>query len=257
VKKARLIVLLIAVSAGAVALWLAGRIEPQVVEVPASAPAVQTTDVLVAARALEPGQRLQAADLRWQAWPTAALPSDPIARSQRGNAIGELQGALVRSAIMAGDPIREDRLIKADGSGYMAALVAPGMRAVATEITPENGVGGFVLPNDRVDVILTRAEKLRSGGEIYVSETILSDVRVLAIDHLTGEKAGQRVAVGKIATLELSPGHAERLALARRLGTISLALRGLAEQRPAGGASDTTPAINIVRFGVASPSTLR
>ena len=108
------------------------------------------------------------------------------------------------------------------------------MRAVSTEISPETGAGGFILPNDRVDVILTRrdreAEKA-AGVEVHTSETILRNMRVLAIDQTVEEKNGQRVVVGKTATLELAPRQAETLALSRQLGTLSLALRSLARRR--------------------------
>ena len=114
----------------------------------------------------------------------------------------------------------------------MAAVLDKGMRAVSTEISPETGAGGFILPNDRVDVILSRrdreAEKA-GGADAQVSETILTNVRVLAIDQTLEEKNGQRVVVGKTATLELTPRQAETLALSRQLGTLSLALRSLAD----------------------------
>jgi pilus assembly protein CpaB len=115
----------------------------------------------------------------------------------------------------------------------MAAILPTGMRAVSTDISPETGAGGFILPNDHVDVILTRrdkdAEAANGGTEVHTSETILSNVRVLAIDQTVEEKNGQRVVVGKTATLELSPRQSEHLALAHQLGTMSLALRSLVD----------------------------
>ena len=253
--KARVLVLLIAIAAGAGAIWFSGQMAPSPpTQAPVATPAIKTTDVLVASKSLEPGQRLQAADLKWQPWPANSIPSEFITRNSSGNAMTELLGAFVRSSIFAGEPVRPDRLIKSDGSGYMAAMIGPGMRAIATEISPESGVGGFVLPNDHVDVLLTRGEKANQGRETFVTETILFDVRVLAIDQAVGEKAGQKVAVGKIATLELDPKQAERLALARRLGTISLSLRGLSDQRKVamdGGDWTVRPdTIDVVRFGV-------
>jgi len=150
-------------------------------------------------------------------------------------------------------------VIRADGSGYMAALIRPGMRAIATDITPEAGVGGFILPNDHVDVILTR----KSHGEDFQSETILTNVRVLAIDQTVEEKNGQRVVIGKIATLELAVPQAEMLALARRLGSISLMLRGLreleagADDDSRGGKLDRADSVSVVRFGRDVPTMLR
>ena len=137
--------------------------------------------------------------------------------------------------------MREAKLIKADGSGFMAAILPSGMRAISTEISPETGAGGFILPNDRVDVILSRrdreAEK-QAGVDVHTSETILSNVRVLAIDQTVEEKNGQRVVVGKTATLELTPRQAETLALSRQLGTLSLALRSLADANAPSAAED-------------------
>ena len=146
----------------------------------------------------------------------------------------------------------------------MAAVLDKGMRAVSTEISPETGAGGFILPNDRVDVILSRRDREaeKAGAtEIHTSDTILSNIRVLAIDQTLGEKDGQKVVIGKTTTLELTPRQAETLALSRQLGTLSLALRSLAD------ANDTTlpsedertagkkAGINTVRFGVSTVTT--
>ena len=161
----------------------------------------------------------------------------------------------------AGEPIREAKLIKTNGSGFMAALLPAGMRAISTEISPETGAGGFILPNDHVDVILSRrdreAEKL-SGIEVHRSETLLTNVRVLAIDQNIEEKNGQRVVVGKTATLELSPRQAETLALGRQLGPLSLALRSMVDNGSAVEAEREKPAsrpLNIVRYGVSMSAT--
>src|SRR6202012_2219726 len=129
-------------------------------------------------------------------------------------------------------PIREVKLVKANGSGFMAAVLPGGMRAVSTEISPETGAGGFILPNDRVDVTLTRHEKKpdRTGSTgVVASEIVLSNIRVLAIDQAPREKDGQNSVVGKTATLELRPGQAQVLARSRQTGTISLALRSLVD----------------------------
>src|SRR5206468_2465383 len=132
-----------------------------------------------------------------------------------------------------------------------------GMRAVSTEISPETGAGGFILPNDRVDVILSkRAQQDRSGkSESPPSETILTNIRILAIDQTVEEKGGQRVVVGKTATLELTPGQAETLAQARQGGILSLALRSLLDASKTGPVEDDNSkkgSINTVRYGVGS-----
>jgi pilus assembly protein CpaB len=211
---------------------------------------------LVAGSDIALGQSITGSELRWQTWPAEAAGSNFIRRADRPDAANKLSGAIARSPFFAGEPIREARLIHAKGSGYMAAILPSGMRAISTDVTPETGAAGFVLPNDRVDVILSRrdreAEK-SSGVETHVSETILSNVRVLAIDQTIEEKNGQRVVVGKTATLELSQRQAEILVMSRTMGQLSLALRSLLD---AGDRKGEVPesagrkGISIVRYGV-------
>jgi pilus assembly protein CpaB len=164
---------------------------------------------------------------------------------------------------VAGEPIREAKLINAKGSGFMAAILPSGMRAVSTQISPENGAGGFILPNDRVDVLLTRrdreAEK-QAGGEVQVTETILRNARVLAIDQNIQEKDGQKVVIGKTATIELSPREAETLVLAQRMGSLSLALRSITDAQSTDPKADDkddhrTGSVNVIRFGISTTAT--
>src|SRR6266849_6440202 len=229
-KPARIIVLIIAVVAGGIAALLAGRSEPP--PTPAPVAQLETTDVLVANSDIGMGHAVLERDLRWQTWPAAAAGPNFIRKSARPEAIRDLAGAIARAPFSSGEPIRESKLIKAKGSGYMAAILPSGMRAISVEISPETGAGGFILPNDHVDVILSRRDKMAeksAGFEVHTSEVILSNVRVLAIDQTVEEKNGQRVVVGKTATLELGPRHAETLALSRQQGTLSLALRSLVD----------------------------
>jgi pilus assembly protein CpaB len=262
-KPARIIVLIIAVVAGGIAALLAGRSEPPP---PAPAPVVQleTTDVLIANSDIGLGTAVAERDMRWQTWPTAAAGANFIRKSDRPDALRELAGAIARVPFSAGEPIRESKLIKAKGSGYMAAILPSGMRAISVEISPETGAGGFILPNDHVDVILSRRDRMaekRAGFEIHTSEVILSNVRVLAIDQTVEEKNGQRVVVGKTATLELSQRQAQRLAVSRQLGTLSLALRSIVDaddrDKPEENEDRRGGAIDIVRFGVTSTTTPR
>jgi pilus assembly protein CpaB len=152
-------------------------------------------------------------------------------RSTRPEAVTQIAGSIARSPFIAGEPIREPKLVRANGAGFMAAVLPAGMRAVSTEISPETGAGGFILPNDRVDVILSKRDKSpeRSGPDGINSEIILNNIRVLAIDQAPKEKDGQNTVVGKTATLELKPEQAELLARARQSGTLSLALRALVD----------------------------
>ena len=263
-KPARIIVLLVALVAGGVAALLAGRSEKPAPAQVAAPPAIATVDVLVAKGDIAMGQIVAEKDLHWQIWPKEAASASFIRKSDKPEAIVQLVGAIARTPFVPGEPIREAKLIKANGSGFLAAILPAGKRAISTEISPETGAGGFILPNDRVDVILTRREaEKRAGVDVHTSEVIFSDVRVLAIDQTVQEKDGQRVVVGKTATLELGPRQAETLALSRQLGTLTLALRSLADaDKPV--PEDTEPQrgrnrgeINMVRYGVTTTTAPR
>ena len=169
-------------------------------------------------------------DVGWQTWPAASASSSFIRKTDRPEAIKDFVGAVVRTPIAAGEPIRDSKVVVAKGGGFMAAILPHGMRAIALDVSPETGAGGFILPNDHVDVVLTRRDKAAekiTGVEKFTSETILKNVRVLAVDQAVEEKEGQKVVVGKTATIELDPQQVETLALARQIGTISLTLRSL------------------------------
>jgi len=231
---ARIVVLGVAVSAGGLAFMLAGR-APAPVPVTIVKQATDVVDVLVAKADIGIGRAVSNEDLTWQAWPLSAAGPLFIRRTDRPNAIEELKGSIARAPFVAGEPMREQKLVKAGKGGFMSAILPSGMRAISTEISAETGVGGFILPNDRVDVLLTRrdTEAQKAGGsDGFVSETVLNDVRVLAIDQQVEEKGGQKVVVGKTATLELTPRQTETLAVSRQRGTLSLALRSLADYRP-------------------------
>ena len=153
--------------------------------------------------------------------------------------------------------------MQANGSGFMAAILPVGMRAISTEISPETGAGGFILPNDRVDVILSRREKnsgRANATDVVKSEIILPNVRVLAIDQAPKEKDGQNTVVGKTVTLELRPEQAETLARARQTGTLALALRSIGDINMVENRTDEQPpkrgeSIDVVRYGVPSSTT--
>jgi pilus assembly protein CpaB len=144
----------------------------------------------------------------------------------------------------------------------MAAILPTGFRAISTEISPETGAGGFILPNDRVDVILIRRDKNpeRGAPDIVNSEIILTNIRVLAIDQAPKEKEGMNALVGKTVTLELKPEQAETLARSRQTGTLALALRSITDVNTVETGSEGQPqkagsSINVVRYGVANQST--
>lgn len=255
-KAARVVVLTLALAAGGVAALLAGRSDKPAPK--AEAPKFDTVDILVAKSDIPRGQALSPSDVSWQAWPATTAAGNFIRKSDRPKALENLAGMIVRAPFVAGEPIREAKLVNAKGSGFMAAILPSGMRAVSTQITPETGAGGFILPNDRVDVIMTPRNRDDKGGE-RTSETILRNIRVLAIDQNVEEKGGQKVVVGKTATLELSPGQAETLALSHQLGVLSLALRSIADSETTNEKTDDSARqnVNVVRFGVSTTTTPR
>jgi pilus assembly protein CpaB len=261
---ARIVVLAIAVGAGGIAAYLASGSDNKTA--PAEPVAqLQTVDVLVAKSDIGLGQSVTPDDLQWQTWPAATASNNFIRRSDRPDAMTQVAGSIARSPFIAGEPIREPKLVKGNGAGFMAAILPSGMRAVSTEISPETGAGGFILPNDRVDVILSKRDKNpdRSGApDIVNSEIILANVRVLAIDQAPKEKDGQNAVVGKTVTLELKPEQAETLARARQTGTLSLALRSIADANAVETKSDDqapkrSDSINVIRYGVSMPTTIQ
>ena len=256
---ARIIVLVTALGAGGIAAYLAYS-SGETPVAPSLQPAAkaETTDILVASADIAFGSVLSAATVKWHTWPNSALTPFYIKKTSNPAGADQIAGAIARTSFLGGEPIREDKLVRTSGSGFMSALIKNGMRAIAIEISPETGVAGFVLPNDRVDVLVAKTDR-DQGREIITSETILSDVRVLAIDQAIEEKAGQRVVMGKVATLELAPKDAEALAVARRTGTVSIVLRSLSEKASDGEAvaSKISDRINIIRFGVNSVGTAK
>ncbi|MGV7218791.1 Flp pilus assembly protein CpaB [Bradyrhizobium sp. UFLA05-112] len=260
---ARIVVLIIALGAGGIAAYLASSYDNR--PAPAAAPvAVQlpTVEVLVAKSDIGLGQTVKQEDLQWQTWPASAASGSFIHREDRPDAVSQIAGSIARTPLMQGEPIREQKLVKADGSGFMAAILPSGMRAISTEISAETGAGGFILPNDRVDVLLTRRDRnagANGGADVVSTEIILSNIRVLAIDQAPKEKDGQNSVVGKTVTLELKPEQAETLARSRQTGQLTLALRSIADAKVADKSDDEQPAkrgasVNVVRYGVSSTS---
>jgi pilus assembly protein CpaB len=253
-KPARLAVLGVAILSGGGAAIMMGRGDKPP---PPAAPVLQKVnmnDVLVAGGDLPMGHSLRTTDLRWQPWPADAVPAGYITRSQNPGAIEQTAGSIARGGFLSGEPIRGERLIKRDGSGFMSALLPSGMRAVAISIDNRGATsaGGFILPNDRVDVLRTYEDSSRPKGDTHVSETILSNIRVLAIGQTIQERNGEKVVTGETATLELTPGQAEIVTLAQKVGQLSLALRSLADaQQVAEAKEEREENLTIVRYGVA------
>jgi pilus assembly protein CpaB len=232
---ARLLVL-VAAGVAAVLVWLYVRSSSANVD-----PAPQTVSavssgvrVLVAARDLELGARVSPGDLTWREWPDGGVSPLFVTDRDDSQAIEHHAGAIVRDRLLEGEPVTARKLVIAGGAGgFMAAILTPGQRAVATEIDAETAAGGFILPGDRVDVIVTFETDSGGGGSrVRMSRTILENVRVLAIDQSPSRAEEDQVKVGSTATLELSPGQSELMALAQAMGVITLSLRSISDISP-------------------------
>lgn len=249
---ARIVVLAIAIVAGALAAYLASGPAPQPTAPVALPQTTDTTDVLIAKSNIALGQVVQDDVLQWQAWPLQSAGAGFIKRTERPEAINQIRGMIARSPFVAGEPIREQKLVSSTGSGFMAAILPSGMRAVATEIAVETAAGGFVLPNDRVDVILTTGVK-KGENTTWTSRTVVEDVRVLAVDQTIEDKDNQKSVVGRTATIEVTPEQAEILANGRQAGRLTLALRSMVDvNQPRNDGPMSNRNINIVRFGTSN-----
>lgn len=216
--------------------WLSAE-RPQ--EVAAAPTAIADLEILVARMDLPAGRILQDGDLRWQAWPDVDLPEQYI-RKLTDREMIDLQGSVVRNGIRAGEPITHTRVAKPGERGFLAAVLTPGMRAVSVRVDPTSGIAGFVFPGDRVDMVLShRIENTAARTQSRASETVLKNVRVLAIDQRTDDQQNTP-AVVKTVTLEVTPKQVERVTLARSLGDLSLSLRSLADD-----AQDTTEIVSL------------
>lgn len=258
-KPARVVILAVAVLAAGLAGYLAMNLTSPKVQVNEIAtPVIEkmpTLDVLVVSASLPVGARLNEETMEWKGWPEDAVTEGLIRRESRPDAIAELTGAIVRLPVFTGEPLRPEKIVDSS-SRIMSSLLPAGKRAIATEISVATSAGGFILPNDRVDVIMVRRKTAEEG---FVTEVILSNIRVLAIDQRIEEDAqGNRTAVGTTATLELTPDQSKIITVAQQMADrLTLALRSVADvQEPdTDGAKhllsgeDGTSAIQLIRSG--------
>lgn len=264
----RLIVLgLAALAAGGAAFLARGLLgggTSHVAAAPTPPPAI--TEVMVAASDIAPGQKLTPELVRWQKWPANSIDPSFITGSSETDTQAAVKGVVVRSPVVAGQPLTTLNVVHADSASFMSATLMPGMRAVAITVSVASVAGGFILPNDRVDLVLTQP---LPEGHRFRSATILQDVRVLAIDQATQdskqEKSQKAVSDAKTATLELSPEQAEKVTRAQATGTLSLLLRPLmdgagnaganarvaaARQRYRNAGSSDGGDVSVIRYGV-------
>lgn len=223
-----------------------------------TAPPTRIVAVMTVKRFVARGAPLTKDDVDWQEWPAPAIPAGAFLRNAADDPAQPPANRRARSDLFPGEILLDGKLIDPANSGLLAATMGPGMRAVAARISPEAGAGGFILPGDRVDVIVTSRKASETGVEVYDSTTVLKNVRILAIDQLFTTEDGKSVLVGKTATLELTPGQAERLALAREQGTLSFALRSF--DRPDAGVENTgtkpkPKTMALYRYGM--PATIK
>lgn len=207
--------------------WLAQRTPAPIAAAPAPAKD-EAAYVLVARTDLPAGQFVLAEHLRWQAWPDEELAETYLVKGEHEAA--ELHGAVVRRGIAAGEPIARGAVVKPGERGFLAAVLRPGFRAVSVPVDAVAGVSGLVFPGDRVDLILSQTitdPRRPELGERQASETVLENVRILAIDQRV-EDQGDEPKLAKTATLEVQPRQAEALAVIRELGILTLSLRSLA-----------------------------
>ncbi len=257
-KIAQLAVLGVAVVAAGGAFIVANNIantEPEVITVTENGPKIELEEVLVASRSIGLGTSLKPEMVEWVKWPKEGLSEGFITRSTAPDGLNiEEDPAIARSQFFIGEPIRESKLVRSD-KGYMSAILPSGQQAIATSISTATSAGGFILPNDRVDVIMNRQD----GNGKFVTETILENVRVLAIDQTIEEQDGEAVVVGSTATLQLAPKQAKILTVAQQLADrLTLALRSLedsgdeqtkgAEHLLSGEEGSKQP-ISIIKFG--------
>lgn len=246
------------VAAGGAALLVRGMMGGGTPKVEArTAPAVAMSEVLVANSNLTPGQSLAPDQVRWEKWPSASVDPSFITHAAAGSEDAAVKGAVVRQPLVAGQPVTANSIVHSDSAGFMAALLTPGMRAVSITIATDSGAGGFILPNDRVDVILTRKFN-QTDPPLVFSDTILSNVRVLAVDQTYKQDKDTKTVVAKSATLELSPTQVEIITRSEVAGTLSLALRPLGDEGQVASLEDklkeykngTGGPVSVIRYGI-------
>jgi pilus assembly protein CpaB len=259
---ARIIVLAVAAVAAIAAVvmmraLMGGQPEGVIVAESEQLPAAR---ILTAGRDLAVGERLVPGDLVWTEWPAGAVAPSYIVETASPDAADTYAEAIVRSPMAAGEPFLPGKVVLAGDAGFMAAMLTPGMRAVSIPISVENGAGGFILPpDDRVDVLVTRevAPDQQNGPTAWATDTVLTNVRVLAIDQTSSADAGASTILGSSATLELTPQEAEILYQAYATGPISLSLRSIADavrnnddQRAAGlSRAPVRATVQVYRYG--------
>lgn len=197
-----------------------------------NAPSMDTVRILVAGVDLPSGSLIQANSLVFRDWPRSGVDeASYVVEGQ--NTIEEYQGAVVRTGFRMGEPVAKANMIKRNESGFLAAVLKPGTRAVTVNVNEGTGVAGFIFPGDKVDLILSHAVQLQHNDgqqrNHNVSETLLRDLRVIAVDQRASDQE-QMPSVSRVVTFEVTSDQAERIALAQRMGEIRIVLRALPQE---------------------------
>lgn len=238
----RIIIFLLAIGSGTLAAWMSVRYlsgQPQVVEIAVEIP---QSEILVLGESLPRGSIVSTDDLRWQVLPVEAVPEMAILRDEQPTAPENFVGRVARTDLRKGDALRVESLVDG-GAGLMSLILQPGMRAVGVRISEEKTAGGFILPDDKVDILHTLLRDVNGDGQVTgISRTILTNVRVLAIGQVSARSAAKNAetgtavkpgsdvtAFGETATLELTPEQAEILISAQSSGSLSLSLRAVSD----------------------------
>jgi pilus assembly protein CpaB len=216
-----------AVGAGYVAKNMASSPPTEIAVEGPSQPTITLSEVLVLAGDVPMGQPV-GNQLKWESWPADSIADGFITKQAEPDAVDKLKDSVARVSLYSGEPLRRSKLV-GSGQSFMSSILPSGMRAVATQISADTSAGGFILPNDYVDVIMTR--KAAQGGTGFDTETILKNIRVLAIDQTIQEdEEGKKVKVGETATLELTPQQAEIITVAQQMADrLTLALRSITD----------------------------
>jgi pilus assembly protein CpaB len=266
---------------------LAPKPGPTAPAVAAAPPPRPMAQVLVAKTDLPIGHRIVAADLTWQSWPVEALnanfitdgsapaPEPQGAQKQMKKAeqaaqdivgsdgpIQALEGSMVKEPLLANEPITPRKIVRAGQTGYMAVVLQPGMRAISIPVTAETGAGGFILPGDRVDVMQAReGDKDDKGAKSLITEALLRNVRVLAIDQTLNPADDAKTVVGAVATLEVAASDVDVLVRGRKQGEMVLALRSYADiggpSGRGGPGAQANQTVQIVRAGAMTEVAVR
>lgn len=230
----RLMILGVAVAAAGGAGYVAKNMSAPpptevIVESGPQQPQLALTDVLVLTGDVPMGGVVEG-NITWQPWPSDAVNPNFITRSAEPEALEKFKNSVARLAMYSGEPLRKSKLI-GEGQSFMSAVLPAGSRAVATAISADTSAGGFILPNDYVDVIMTRRSETAKSGSGFITETILKNIRVLAIDQTIQEdEEGKKVKVGETATLELTAQQAEIITVAQQMADrLTLALRSVSD----------------------------